>query len=352
MEGVDMRVLVTGHRGYIGSVLTTVLRNAHIDVVGLDCDLYEGCDFGGFRSTVPSFEMDLREIEFTDLLSFDAVIHLASLPEADARTIPDALMNAVNFESTVRLAECCKQASVSRFLFASTCAVYGQRGAERLTEDSSAVPTTPYAHSKLESERALADLADRSFSPVFLRNPTIYGVSPRMRLDLVVNDFVGAAVVHGRVTMRTLGNAWRPLLHVEDLSRAYLAILTSRSEKLHNGVLNVVDSSSNHRVIDVADAVVEEVPGATRAAPPMELDERSYRVEGSRLRELLPSFRFRWNLSRGIRQLRAAFDHAGLTPSEWRSDRFRRSLRLAQLRERNALDDVFRATRLRAASAA
>lgn len=346
-----MRVLVTGHRGYIGSVLTTVLQNAHVDVVGLDCDLYDGCDFGVVRSTIPSFEMDLREIEFTDLLSFDAVIHLASLPEVDSRTIPTALMESVNFESTVRLAECCKQASVSRFLFASTCAVYGSRGSEWLNEGSAVSPTTAYAHSKMQGERALADLADGSFTPMLLRNPTIYGVSPRMRLDLVVNDFVGAAVVCGRVTMRTLGNAWRPLLHVEDLSRAYLSVLTAPDEALRDRIVNVVDSSGNRRVIDVADAVVEEVPGATRAAPPMEPDERSYRVDGSRFRSLFPGFRFRWNLARGIRQLRTAFEHAGLAPSEWRSDRFRRSLRLGRLRERNALDDAFQGSLTQAAPA-
>lgn len=339
-----MRVLVTGHRGYFGGVLTTVLRNAHIEVVGLDCDLYHDCDFGGIRTETPSFDMDLREIEFADLLSFDAVIHLAALPEADARTVPASLMYDVNLEGTVRLADCCRKASVSRFLFASTCSVYGARGGQWLNEDSEPIPATSYAHSKRAAERALADLTDSTFHAVSLRNPTLYGVSPRMRVDLVVNDFVGAAVSTGRVAMRTLGNAWRPLVHVEDLARAYLAILTAPPDRFPRDVLNPVDAAANHRVIDVADAVVETIPNVTRGVPAMQPDARSYRVEGGRFRQAFPSFRFRWDLSRGIRQLRTAYENAGLTASEWRSDRYRREPRLARLAESRGIQALFQST--------
>ncbi len=333
-----MRVLITGHRGYLGSVLTGVLRHARHEVVGLDCDLFSGCDFGRVRQEVPSFDTDLRDVEFADLLSFDAVIHLASLPDDRSGMLDPELTEQINFEATMRLAACCKQAQVSRFLFASSCAVYGRGGSDVLDEQSPVEPVTQYASAKLRCERELARLADDRFTPVFLRNATLYGVSPRLRLDIVVNDFVGAAVTTGRVAVKTAGRAWRPLLHVEDAARACAVVLAAPDETVSNQVFNVANGDENFRVIDVADTVTELVPHTTRTITSSVFDERSYRVSGAKLARTFPRFSFRWTLQSGIRQLYTAMLGAGMTPGDWRSDRYRRLLRLSTLLERGQTD--------------
>jgi len=337
-----MRVLVTGHRGYIGSVLVRVLQHARHEVVGLDCDWYGDCDFGRMRDSIPSFEMDVRDVEFTDLLSFDAVIHLAALPQDSASQFDPTLNDEINFEATVRLAECCKQASVSRFLFASTCAVFGNSGGELQNETSSTAPKSPHAVAKLRCEQGLLRLADEQFAPVLLRNATVYGVSPRLRLDTVGNEFVGSAVTNGRVAMRTEGRAWRPLMHVEDVARAYAAVLAAADEVVGGQVFNVAITEENYRVIDIADCVTEFVPDCTRSVRTGIPDQSSYFVDGSKLRRALPHLTWRWTLPQGIRQLRAAMLGAGLTAGEWRSDRYRRVMRLSTMLERGELDSALR----------
>ena len=337
-----MRVLVTGHRGYIGSVLVSVLQHARHEVVGLDCDWYGECDFGRMRDSIPSFEMDVRDVEFTDLLSFDAVIHLAALPQDSGAQFDPALNEEINFEAAVRLAECCKQANVSRFLFASTCTVYGNRGNEPQNETSSPAPITEYAVAKLRCEQELLRLADEHFAPMMLRNATVYGVSPRLRMDTVVNEFVGSAVAGGRVSVRTEGRAWRPLMHVEDVARAYAAILTAADEVVGGQVFNVAITEENYRVIDIADCVTEFVPDCMRSIRTGVPDQHSYCVDGSKLRRALPHLTWRWTLPQGIRQLRAAMLGAGLTAGEWRSDRYRRVMRLSTMMERGELDAALR----------
>lgn len=337
-----MRVLVTGHRGYIGSVLVSVLQHARHEVVGLDSDWYGDCDFGRMRDSIPSFEMDVRDVEFTDLLSFDAVIHLATLPEDTGSALDPDLVGELNIEAVVRLAECCKQASVSRFLFASSCAVYGRSGGEPQSETSSATPVTPFTVAKLRCEQELLGLADRHFAPVMLRNPTVYGVSPRLRLDTVVNEFVGAAVARGRFDVPSDGRAWRPLMHVEDVARAYAAILTATDEVVGGQVFNVAKTEENYRVIDIADCVTEFVPDCTRAVRTGIPDPNSYCADGSKLRHALPNLTWRWTLPQGIRQLRAAMLGAGLTAGDWRSDRYRRVMRLCTMMECGELDAALR----------
>lgn len=333
-----MRVLVTGHRGYIGSVMVSVLQHARHEVVGLDCDWYGDCDFGRVRDSIPSFEMDVRDVEFTDLLSFDAVIHLAALPEDSTSPFDEALHEEINYEATVRLAECCKQADVSRFLFASTCAVYGRGGGEPRNETSSTAPITPFAAAKMRCEQELLRLADEHFAPVLLRNATVYGVSPRLRLDTVVNEFVGSAIARGRVETGADGRAWRPLMHVEDLARAYAAILMAADNVVSGQVFNVALSAENYRIMDIADCVAELVPDCTRSVGSAAPDPQSYRIDGSRLQRALPHLSWRWTLPQGIRQLRTAMLGAGLTAGEWRSDRYRRVLRLCTMLERDELD--------------
>lgn len=336
-----MRVLVTGHLGYLGSVMTTVLRHARFDVVGLDGDLYQGCDFGRVHNPVPAFELDLRDIEFADLLSFDAVVHLAALPANLGGDFGPRLSEEINYAATMRLAECCKAAKVARFLFASTCSVYG-RGRGRSGNGSTNRALSRGAQEKLRCEEDLARLADQTFTPVFLRNAAVYGVSPRLRMDRVVNDFVASAVANGRVVMRTEGAAWRPLVHIEDVARVYAAVLAAPTELVHNETFNVVPPDENYRVIDIADAVTELVPLSTRSVPRGVFDERSYRVDGSKLGRTFPRLQLRWTLPLGIRQLRDAMVGSGTTPGDWRSDRYRRALRLNRLVETGRLSPDLR----------
>jgi nucleoside-diphosphate-sugar epimerase len=337
-----MRVLVTGHRGYIGSVMVTVLRNARYDVVGLDCDFYRGCDFGRVRESVPAFEIDLREIEFTDLLSFDAVIHLAAVPVGISPEL-DVAAREINEEAAVRLAECCRQAGVARFLFASCCSVYG-RGLNRpFDEESPANPTTPHAVVKYRCERAISELADHSFAPVFLRHASVYGVSPRLRTDLPVNGMVASAVATGRAALGGRAAAWRPLVHVEDLCRAYAAMLTAPDDVVRNQVFNIAAQEENYRVIDIADMVTELDPHYTRSVAHDANAEPSLRVDGTKLRRTFPKLSFRWTLPLGLRQLRTAMLGAGFTPGDWRSDRYRRAMRLKSLIEQGRLDPSLRA---------
>jgi len=337
-----MRVLVTGHRGYIGSVLTSVLRHARYDVAGLDSDIYRGCDFGRVREEVPAFDLDVRDVDFTDLLSFDAVVHLAGLPEHACENLDAALVHEINCKATLHLAECCKQAGVSRFIFASSYSVYGRGGSSTLSEAYPVNPTTAYARSKAWCERHLARLADDRFVPVFLRSPTIYGMSPRLRLDTLVNDFVASGVTGGRVNVRTSGAEWHPLVHVEDLARAYVTVLSAPDELVRNQVFNVGGGDEEYRIIDIADTVVELLPNCTRSLFREEVETQSLRVDTSKVAQVFPTLSFRWNLPLGIRQLRYAMLAGGLTPGEWRSDRFRRALRLARAFERHDVDSTLR----------
>ncbi len=333
-----MRVLVTGHRGYIGAVMVNLLRHARFEVVGLDCDLYGDCSFGRTSDDTASFETDLRDIEFTDLLSFDAVVHLAALPESFGREIDPGIVEQVNLHGTLRLAECCKQAQVPRFLFASSCAVYGRNPGALQDENSPTNPLTAYARCKLECEQNLARLADSSFTPVFLRNPTVYGVSPQLRLDTVVNDFVASAVCRGRIDMQTEGRALRPFMHVEDVCRAYAAVLTAPDDAVASQVFNLACADQNTRIVELADLVTELVPGSVRADRPGVFDRRSYRVDGAKINRAIPGFAPRWTLDQGIRQLRDALTSAGLSPGVWRGERYRRVMRLQSLIEHRELD--------------
>jgi nucleoside-diphosphate-sugar epimerase len=324
-----LRILVTGHRGYIGSVVAGCLQRARFDVVGVDCDWYRDCDFGRVREEVPGFDIDLRELEFTDLLSFDAVVHLAGVPEDFAGSLPARLTHEINVAATIRLAELCKQAQVGRFLLASSCAVYDSLSSALIDESHPPAPISDYARSKLQAEQALLKLADDAFAPVFLRLATAYGVSPRLRLDTVVNEFVASAAAHGRIEARTAGRAWRPLLHVEDIARAIAALLAADEPLVARQVVNVAVTSENYRVIDVADAVCEMLADSTYTMNREYPDRRSYRVSGEKLARLCPNLSLRWTLRDGIRQLRDALGNAGLTPGELRSSRYRRVSRLA-----------------------
>ena len=337
-----MRVLVTGHRGYIGSVLTCVLRNQMCDVVGLDADLFAGADFGRVDESIPAFDMDVRDIDFADLASFDAVVHLAAVSDDDSGAISARATEEINVHATLRLAECCRRVGVPRFVFASTCAVYGETIGDVVSEYGPFHPVSDYAASKLAAEAELARLATPAFSPVFVRLPTVYGVSPRLRLDSVVNDFVAAATCTGCVSMRTAGHAYRPVAHVEDVARAFAALVAAPVEMVHRAAFNVVPDGENHRVIDIADEVVGLVPDGVRERPRPMSDRCSYRVDGDKLARTLPRLKLRWNLKLGVRQLYNAMSHAGLTAGDARSDRYRRGPRLRSMLEHGEIDAALR----------
>ncbi|MFQ5415399.1 MAG: SDR family oxidoreductase, partial [Phycisphaerae bacterium] len=291
---------------------------------------------------VRSLDIDLRDVTFTDLIPFDAVIHLAALSDDAACDLDPGLTAEINYDATMHLARCCQQAGVGRFLFASSCSVYGA-AAERMCDETSPVePLTAYAASKLECERNLASCADHAFVPVFLRNATAYGVSPRLRLDLLLNDLVASALTTQTITMHTNGRAWRPMMHVEDIARAYLAVLAAPDELVAGQIFNVVRTNENYRVIDVADAVAEVFPRAARRRVADVSDRRSYRATASKLAVAFPGLRMSWTVNLGIRQLCNAMTHAGTTVGDYRSDRYRRVLRLRSLRDAGVLDRALR----------
>lgn len=320
-----MRVLLTGHKGYIGTVMAPTLAAAGHDVVGLDSDLYEQCTFGEAPQEFPSLRKDLRDVEITDLKGLDAVIHLAGLSNDPLGNLNPDLTYEINHRASVKLAELAKRAGVKRFLFSSSCSTYGAAGDKILNEDAEFNPVTPYGHSKVLVEQDVAKLADEKFSPVFLRNATAYGVSPRLRFDLVLNNLVAWAMTTGRVLIKSDGTPWRPIVHIEDISRAFLAVIEAPREVIHNRAFNVGRSEENYQIRDLADIVKETVPNcrieyADGAGP----DKRCYRVDFSRATKALPSFRPQWTARRGAQQLYDAYRRVGLCLEDFEGARYMR----------------------------
>jgi nucleoside-diphosphate-sugar epimerase len=338
-----MRVLVTGHNGYIGSVMVPFLQLAGHEVVGLDTYLYEDCTFGRPIPDVPALRMDLRDVTPMDLAGFDAVIHLAALCNDPLGNLNPGSTYDINHQASVRLAKAAKTAGVGRWLFASSCSLYGLAGDEMLTEEAGFNPITPYGESKILTEQDVRPLADDSFSPVYLRNATAYGVSPRLRCDIVVNNLVGYAVTQGDVLIQSDGTPWRPLVHVEDISRAFLAVLEAPRELIHNQAFNVGRNEDNLRVREIADLVKAVVPGCTiRYAEGGGPDPRCYRVDCSKIARTLPAFRPVWTVRKGVEQLYAAFTAAGLTSADFLGHRYLRLKQIKKLQDEHRLDGDLR----------
>ncbi|HEX4684552.1 MAG TPA: SDR family oxidoreductase [Gemmatimonadaceae bacterium] len=338
-----MRVAVTGHNGYIGSVMVPFLEKAGHEVVGIDTYLYEGCTFGPEVPDVPAVRLDLRDVEPEALRGFDAVIHLAALCNDPLGNMNPGTTYDINHHASVRLAKAAKAAGVRRFLFASSCSLYGLSGDEMLTEEAAFNPITPYGESKIRSERDIRPLADESFSPVYLRNATAFGVSPRLRCDIVVNNLVGFAFTQGDVLIQSDGSPWRPLVHIEDISRAFLAALEAPREVIHNQAFNVGRNDDNLRVREIADMVKAVVPGCTiRYAEGGGPDPRCYRVDCSKIARTLPAFRPQWTVASGVVELYNAYRDAELTADEFQSNRYLRLKQIRKLQDEGRLDDDLR----------
>lgn len=338
-----MRVLVTGCHGYIGSVLTTMLIEQQFDVVGADTGWFQECTFGEAFETFPVLPLDVRDVKKRDLVGFDAVMHLAALSNDPLGNVDPSVTLQINHQATVRLARLAKEAGVGRFIFSSSCSTYGAAGAELITEEDELNPVTSYGESKVLVDRDLADMASDDFSPVLLRNATAYGVSPRIRLDLVLNDLVATAFTTGRVLLKSDGTPWRPIVHVEDISRAFIAAATAPRRAVHNQIFNIGSTSENYRVSELAEIVRATVPGseleyAADAGP----DKRCYRVDFGKATRLLPGFYPRWTAHTGAQQLYSAYQSQGLSESEAEGPKYRRLPRLQQLLAAGRLDHTFR----------
>ncbi len=338
-----MRVLVTGHNGYIGSVLVPRLEGAGHEVVGVDSDLFATCTFGPTVTDPTALHRDVRDIESDDLAGFDAVIHLAAVCNDPVGDLNPQATYDINHLASVRIAEKAKEAGVERFLFSSSCSLYGKAGDEMLDEGAEFAPVTAYGESKVLAERDISALADDSFSPTHLRNATAYGVSPRLRADVVVNNLVGYAHTTGEILIKSDGTPWRPLVHVEDISSAFLSVLHAPRELVHDEAFNVGASSENYRIRDLAEIVAEVVPGARATfAPGGGPDKRSYQVDCSKLARVLPGFQTRWTVRRGAEELHEAFMSYGLNFEQFTGERYLRIRRVQELQDAGELDQDLR----------
>lgn len=340
-----MRVLVTGHNGYIGTVLTPLLVAHGHEVVGLDTDYFEACTFGDGMPDVPTVRKDLRDVQASDLQDFDAVLHLGGLSNDPLGDLNPDLTAEINHAASVRLARLAKEAGISRFIFSSSCSNYGAAGEDFVDEESEFNPVTPYGVSKVQVEQDVTKLADANFSPTFLRNATAYGVSPRLRFDLVLNNLVAWAYTTGLVYLKSDGSPWRPIVHIEDISRAFIAVLHAPRELVHNEAYNVGRTEENYQIRDIARIVVDVVPNSRlEFAPDAGPDKRTYRVNCDKILQTLPEFDPQWTARRGAEELLAAYQEIGLSLDEFEGPRYKRVAHIKQLQAEGRLDQHLRWT--------
>ena len=335
------RVLITGHKGYIGSVLAPLLVRAGHDVTGIDTGYFGSCTLVPDPMPIPSIDKDIRRVSRDDLRGYDAVIHLAALSNDPIGNLDAGWTRQINCEGSIRLAEYAKAAGVERFLFSSSCIMYGMSEANVVDETSPLDPRTEYARSKVSAERVIAALACSGFSPTFLRNGTIYGLSPRMRFDTVLNDLVATACTTGKVVLHGDGTPWRPVIHVEDVAAAFMTALEAPLEKVHNQAFNTGANDLNYQIIDLAHIVARTVPDCSLELEAKDsADQRTYKADFGKFARTFPDFHFRWNAERGADDLWRRFLEIGLTRSDLTDKRFTRLRWLRHLLESEQLDDA------------
>lgn len=340
-----MKVLVTGHLGYIGTVLTPMLLARGHEVVGYDSDLYGRCTFGPASriAAVPCIKKDIRDVQLADVRGFDAVLHLAGLSNDPLGDFNPELTFDINHRASVRLAELAKEAGVGRYVFSSSCSNYGAGGDDMLDEGAAFNPVTPYGESKVMVEKDVAGMASDRFTPVFLRNATAYGVSPRLRFDLVLNNLTAWAYTTGKVMIKSDGSPWRPIVHIEDISRGFVAVMEAPAAKVHNQAFNIGGTAENYRVRDIANIVGETVAGsAITFAEGASPDKRNYRVRCDKFAAAFPEFTPRWTARRGAAEIHDALRGVGVTLEEFEGPRFKRIAHIRQLLDERVLGDDFR----------
>ncbi len=346
-----MRVLVTGHNGYIGTVLVPMLLDHGHEVVGLDTDWFERCTFTGTIPEIESIRKDTRDIGKRDIEGFDAIIHLAGLSNDPMGDYRPMITEEINEAASIELAKLAKQAGVKRFLFASSCSNYGAGGQDFLTEEAPFNPVTPYGVSKVRVEAALSKMADTDFCPTYIRASTAFGVSPRLRFDLVINNLTAWAFTTGRVYLKSDGTPWRPIVHIGDISRAYIAALYAPIELVHNEAFNVGTTTENYQMRELAEIVKDVVPGCRiDYAPDAGPDKRCYRVDCNKIARTLHEFKPQWTARRGVEELYEEYKKIGLTLEEFEGPKYMRIGHLKYLVEEGLLDEDFRWTRKVAAT--
>lgn len=335
-----MKVLVTGHRGFIGTVMVPMLMKEGFDVTGLDTDLYRWCTYGDEPVEVKSIIKDVRDVELDDVKGFDAVVHLAALSNDPLGNLNPDLTYDINHKASVRIAELARDAGVSRFVFASSCSMYGAASMDDILDETADFnPVTPYAKSKVYVERDVAPMATDSFSPVFMRNATAYGVSPRIRFDLVINNLVAWAHTTGKILLKSDGTPWRPLVHIEDISQAVVCALKAPREVVHGLAVNVGDNSENYQMRDLANMVKEVVPNceieyADDAGP----DTRCYRANFDKIHKVFPDFKTRWTARKGVEECYNSYVKFGLNRDEYEGIKYKRIAYIENLIAEGKLD--------------
>lgn len=320
-----------------------LLLSANHEVVGLDNNLYKRSTFGNTVPTIPEIKKDVRDVECCDLEGFDAVLHLAGLSNDPLGDLNPALTHEINYLASVRLAKLAKQVGIKRFIFSSSCSYYGAGGEKWLDEESPFNPVTPYGLSKVKVEQGVSPLADDDFSPTFMRSATAYGVSPRLRFDLVLNNLVAWAFTTGRVYLKSDGTPWRPVVHIEDISRAFIAVLHAPRELVHNQAFNVGSNEDNYQIRELAEIVQHTVPGCRiEYAPDAGPDKRCYRVDCSKLAQTLPEFQPQWNARKGAKELYNAYRATGLILEDFEGPRYKRIAHIKKLLQEGLLDDDLR----------